>query len=190
MPTPVTAAALMTTAAPNSPSQPIGVESTFRTLLGTFGMLRRVMEPFFARFGISGAQWGVLISLKRAEDEGTTSVRLTDLSERLTIRPPSVTGVVDRLLRMGLVGRIASPDDQRVKQVSLTVTGRRLVRKIQRGHAAQVRNVLAGLSLDEQRDLQSLLIRLKSHLETITISTNGSVGAKATNVARARADTL
>ena len=51
-----------------------------------------VMDPFFAEFGISGAHWGVLRSLYRAEQENQGEVRLTDLGDRLIIRPPSVSG--------------------------------------------------------------------------------------------------
>src|SRR5262245_55410997 len=79
--------------------------AAFRALLRNFGLVDRIMLPYFARFGISGSQWGVLRQLHRAEQEGLHGLRLTDLSERLLIRPPSVTGVVDRLERAGLVMR-------------------------------------------------------------------------------------
>src|SRR5437588_12552015 len=85
---------------------PATTEQTCRALLRTLGLLKRVMEPYFARFGISGSQWAVLRTLLRAEAEGRKQLRLTDLGNRLLIRPPSVTGVVDRLQRMGLVARV------------------------------------------------------------------------------------
>jgi DNA-binding MarR family transcriptional regulator len=127
--------------------------------------VRRVMEPYFARHGVSGSQWAVLRTLVRAENDGVRQLRLTDLGDRLLIRPPSVTGVVDRLQKMGLVARVASPTDQRVKNVSLTVAGRKLVRRVLQHHAAQVKSVLAGLSPPEQQELHRLLGRLGSHLE-------------------------
>src|SRR5215471_14696292 len=94
-------------------------ETAFRALIQSFGLLKRVMEPFFTRFGISGSQWGVLRALYRAEEEGSGAVRLTDLSERLLIRPPSVTGTIHRLERMGLVARRVSPTDQRAREMGL-----------------------------------------------------------------------
>src|SRR5437868_1116668 len=86
-------------------------ENAFREMIRTFGLAERIMQPYFARFGISGAQWGVLRNLHRAEQEGLPGMRLTDLGERLLIRPPSVTGVVDRLERAQLVVRKGSPTD-------------------------------------------------------------------------------
>jgi DNA-binding MarR family transcriptional regulator len=142
-------------------------EGTFRELLRAYGLIRQAMHPFFARFGLSGAQWGTLRVLHRAEQEGLAHLRLTDLSGRLLIRPPSVTGVVDRLERMGLVERSSSQADHRSKQVSLTSAGRDLVERMLVGHASQVEAVLSGLGPQEQASLQRLLDRLSSHVRTL-----------------------
>jgi DNA-binding MarR family transcriptional regulator len=139
-------------------------EAAFRALIRTCGLLARVMQPYFARFGISGSQWGILRVLHRAETDGESGLRLTDLGERVLIRPPSVTGAVDRLQRQGLVVRDPSAKDQRVKQVRLTSGGRRLVGRVLKGHAEQVSTALAALSLSEQKELLRLLERLGSHL--------------------------
>jgi DNA-binding MarR family transcriptional regulator len=148
---------------PASVSRP--AESTFRELVRTFGLLERVMQSHFARFGISGAQWGVLRNLHRAEQEGSPGLRLTDLSDRLLVRPPSVTGAVDRLERAGLVERRGSPADLRAKQVGLTAKGRHLVERVLVFHGAQIDAVLSGLSPDEQTEFHRLLGRLGQHLE-------------------------
>ena len=154
----------------SSSSAPPVVEQPFRTLIRVFGLVRRVMEPYFARFGVSGAQWGVLRALHRAEGEGESPVRLTDLSKYLLVRPPSVTGTVDRLVRMGLVARVApaaSEDDQRVKRVQLTTAGRKLVKRILQHHPAQVEKMLSALDPAERREFQRLLIRFGNHLESL-----------------------
>jgi DNA-binding MarR family transcriptional regulator len=140
---------------------------TFRVMLRTFGLLRRAMEPFFAQHGISGSQWGVLRVLSRAEDDGQPGVRLRDLSDLLLIRPPSVTGAVDRLERLGLVARRPSDTDQRARLVSLTSAGRRLVEQVTEGHAARIHEVLGVLSDPEQKQLHVLLERLADHLDPI-----------------------
>src|SRR5712692_1966382 len=140
-------------------------EGIFRALVRTFGLLERVMQAHFARFGISGAQWGVLRNLHRAEEEGLPGLRLTDLSDRLLIRPPSVTGAVDRLERAGMVLRDNATVDQRSKLVGLTPKGRQLIERILSVHAQQVARVLGGLSKKEQAEFHRLLRRLGQHLE-------------------------
>jgi len=123
------------------------------------------MEPYFGRFGISGSQWGVLRILHCSEEKGVDALRVTELSERMLIRPPSVTGVVDRLERLRLVERSGEKDDLRVKRVSLTPQGRALVRQIMEKHRMQIHSVLGALSAAEQKELHRLLEQLDAHLE-------------------------
>src|SRR4051812_47042728 len=101
-----------TTSKAKSIKQP---DTTWRSLIRAFGLVRRVMEPYFAQHGISGSQWGMLRVLHNAESQGQPALRLGDLSDRLLIRPPSVTGNIDRLIRSGLVRRASSEEDHRVK---------------------------------------------------------------------------
>jgi DNA-binding MarR family transcriptional regulator len=153
-------------------------DTPFRELVRIFGLLERQMNPYFARFGISGSQWGVLRQLHRAEQEGLAGLRQTDLSERLLVRPPSVTGVVDRLERGGLVQRDSVSTDLRAKQVRLTVQGRALVEHILEGHPSQIERVMAGLSPKEQSELGRLLYKLRAHLNRLEANApNGKVKA-------------
>lgn len=145
------------------------VEPAFRTLIRTLGLLKRAMEPYFISHGISPAQWAVLRTLHRAKENGQCSMRLTDLSEKLLVRPPSVTGVVDRLARLSLVARQASQTDQRAKLVSLTSEGQDLVDRIRSGHAHRVQKVLCVLSAQEQNQLHGMLSRLCDHLEDLVV---------------------
>lgn len=140
---------------------------TFRAMLRTLGLVERVMQPYFAQFGITGSQWGVLRVLHRAEAEGLPGLRLTDLSERLIIRPPSVTGVVDRLQNLGLVVREGMPDDLRARQVTLTPKARRLIERILVGHGGQIDNIMGPLSHEDQSNLQRLLVKLNDHLNAL-----------------------
>lgn len=141
-------------------------ENALRALVRAFGVVDRVMQPYFARYGISGAQWSVLRQLDRAEGEGFSSLRMTELSKRLLIRLPSATGVVDRLVRDGLVSRVALPEDLRVKLIRLTEAGRQRVRDVLKVHGHQIESLLAGLSVLEQTELQRLLTQMRTHLET------------------------
>ena len=127
-----------------------GTTNPLRELIRTFGLVEKLMQPYFARFGISGAQWGALRNLYQAQEDGLPSLRLSELSDRLLIRPPSVTGLIDRLERAGLVRRAGSPIDLRAKQVQLTKAGRQLVRRILAVHEGQVATLLAG-ALDDKR---------------------------------------
>jgi DNA-binding MarR family transcriptional regulator len=140
-------------------------DNAIREVIRTFGLVERVMQPYFAQFGISGSQWGVLRNLHRAEREGLPSLRLSELSDRLLIRPPSVTGLIDRLERAGLVVRFVGVTDLRVRQIKLTRAGRQLVERVLTLHEAQLQKVLGGLSAAEQSELSRLLVTWSRHLQ-------------------------
>lgn len=142
-------------------------DNAFRELIRTFGLAQRVMQPYFARFGISGSQWGVLRNLHLNEQDGQPGMRLTELSKRLLIRPPSVTGIIDRLERAGLVVRHESAVDLRSKQIGLTDGGRELVQRILEVHEGQMQMMLAGLSGTEQAELHRLLVLWQRHLRRV-----------------------
>ncbi len=140
-------------------------EVGFRALIRVSGLLDRVMQPYFGRFGISRSQWGVLRVLQRVEGVGSPGLRLMDLGERLLVRPPSVTGLVDRMERLGYVVRNSYADDLRGREVRLTAAGRDLIARVLGNHAVQIATVMGGLDKQEQKQLIPLLERLSSHLE-------------------------
>jgi DNA-binding MarR family transcriptional regulator len=139
----------------------------FRALLRTLGLLKRVMEPHFTTCGVSGPQWAILRTLYDVEAAGEGDVRLSDLGNRLLVRPPSVTGIVRRLRQMGLLDVTASAVDQRAKTVALTDAGRHLVESFSDRHAAHVDEVFSGLSPLERDELLRLLTRMGHHLEDL-----------------------
>ncbi len=151
----------------NSRPTPSVAERAFRQLIRNYGLVERIMQPYFARFGVSGAQWGVLRNLHRAEQEGLSGLRLTDLSRRMLIRPPSVTGIADRLEKVGLIVRRASETDGRSKHVALTEKGRHLVEQVLTVHPTQIARVMSGLTAEEQEQLDGLLVRMAEHLAVL-----------------------
>lgn len=127
------------------------------------------MAPYFARFGISGSQWGILKTIARSTEQGRAGIRLTDMGERLLVRPPSITRAIDRMERMGLVKRHADARDQRVKLIRLTPAGERLVEQVMQGLEQHVDLVMGGLNQRQRQELHRLLDRLSAHLESLAI---------------------
>jgi DNA-binding MarR family transcriptional regulator len=161
----------------DSPPADFGqIEQAFHSLLRTYGRLRQVMDPYFARFGISAAQWAILRVLQRAEAAGEPGLRLTDLGRRLLIQPPSVTGVVDRLERHGFLARQQSTIDQRARLVALTPRGHKLVARVLKGHAGQIRSLFAEHDAREVKNLAELLQKLETRLGALAHDTNSKRG--------------
>ncbi|MBT8098453.1 MAG: MarR family transcriptional regulator [Gammaproteobacteria bacterium] len=90
--------------------------------------LDAVMPRFraiFHEFGLTEPQWRVLRVLW--EGEVTSARRLADLT---LIPPPSLVGVIDRLVQAGLVVRRRAGDDRRAVRLSVTAAGRAIEAKV------------------------------------------------------------
>jgi MarR family 2-MHQ and catechol resistance regulon transcriptional repressor len=74
------------------------------------------------------------------------------------LTPGSISIAVDRLFAKGLVSRVESGEDRRVRIVALTPRGRDLIAPAFRKHAVQMRKVFSELSSE---DLRSLEVALK-----------------------------
>jgi DNA-binding MarR family transcriptional regulator len=82
-----------------------------------------------------------------------------ELAGRLNVKPPSVTKVLRRLERQGLVRRERDSDDARVSLVHLTARGAALERDVARAWREAERQTLSGLSRKEAASLRGLVIR-------------------------------
>ena len=138
-------------------------EGTLLRMFHALGLLRQNLEPYFAQYGISGPQWGILRIVQRALDNGEGALSQKEISRRLLIQPPSVTALVDRLERMGLLQRGAS-DDLRVRMVALTPAGRQLIAGIEKNHPARIAALFEGFTAAELQQFHGLLGTLGAHL--------------------------
>jgi MarR family 2-MHQ and catechol resistance regulon transcriptional repressor len=73
------------------------------------------------------------------------------------LTPGSISIAVDRLFEKGLVSRVESSEDRRVRIVALTSLGKDLIVPAFRKHAGQMRKVFSELSPEELRGLEMAL---------------------------------
>jgi len=169
-----------------------GASRTWRSMVRVSGLMRRVSEPHFARYGLSPAQWGVLRSLARMEAGGHREPRMNELREHLLVQPPSLSATVDRMVRAGLVTRRTGRDDQRTRHIGLTNAGRSRLDAAHDDHRAWVHGMMAALTPEEQAHLGVLLERLGEHLSRILeespggSASSGAYGRSARATSRAR----
>lgn len=105
---------------------------------------------------VSPVQGLVLISL--AEEDRTTSAHL---GQRVQLDSATLTGIIDRLEKSGLLERQKNPDDRRAILICLTEKGRQTACEISGISETANREFLAGLSEDEERMLRALLRRVR-----------------------------
>jgi MarR family transcriptional regulator, organic hydroperoxide resistance regulator len=94
--------------------------------------------------GLTGPQLWALKIL-----DNTSPIRVSDLAQRMYLRPATVVGILDRLEMKGLVSRARSTEDRRAVDLTLTETGKWLAAK-----APEVAQVMLVKGLDELTDEQ------------------------------------
>ncbi len=131
-------------------------------------ILRPLVEAYQAFFqrgdrhirsmGLTPPQFDVI-----AELGGTKGMTCAELSQSTLLAKASLTGILDRLERKGLLERLAVPCDRRATHIRLTRTGETLYRKVFPAHANVMRPyVERALTKEEISVMKAMLIRLRN----------------------------
>src|SRR5258707_15579521 len=89
------------------------------------------------------------------------------IGPKVNLTPGSISVAVDRLLAKGLVSRVESSQDRRVRIVALTPRGKSLITPIFRQHVATMEKIFAGLSPDQLRQLETHLKHIGLQAESL-----------------------
>lgn len=101
--------------------------------------------------------------------------RMTDLAAFLGLDKSTLSGLVERAERRGLVGRDKSPEDRRVVDVFIAPMGRELAERVLEEIRAALRPFTDRLRVDDRRLLTELLDSVSGR------STASGDGERATN---------
>ena len=126
-------------------------------IVRTAGCLKLVGAQILRGFGLTEAQFNVLLLLKDKERDLTQ----TDLGERLGVTRASITSVLDRLEGKGLVRRNKVPDNRRIYHVALRASGLALLEKVEPVYRDNMARVMGGFAADECLRLTGSLERVR-----------------------------
>ncbi|HTB71784.1 MAG TPA: MarR family transcriptional regulator [Polyangiaceae bacterium] len=138
------------------------VDSILETIVYLYTESRRVTKEVARRADLTGPQLTVLKVL-----EGVGDLSLSELSERIRAQNSTVTGIIDRMEREGLVVRARSTEDRRVVHIQLTEKGARIAREIAVEPMEVFRSALESLSAGEMRDLLKILTKIAQRVQGI-----------------------
>ncbi len=122
------------------PQQPIKREFAF-TIMDVARLLKTYADQRARQFGISRAQWAVLIRIDRSE-----GLKQSELADMLDLQPITLTRLLDRLADNGLIERRADPNDRRANRLYLKPAARPLLDRLADLGADLMETVLEGLS--------------------------------------------
>ncbi len=103
------------------------------------------------------SQRRILIILRDEE-----SITQRELTEKLSIKPASVSEVLAKLANKGYIIRVPSSIDKRTMVISLTEEGRRIADEAYQSRSLRIVEMLSCLEDDEKDTLLSLLEKLNT----------------------------
>lgn len=134
-------------------------ERAFYLLGGTLSRFDPGRLEAWVELGLTMTQLRVLFVL-RTEDGASAGA----LAERLRVTPSTLTRIVDRLVRQGLVRREADEEDRRLVRHHLSAAGARTVEEMERRGRARMDEVFDRLTASQLEQLVMALQDLTAAL--------------------------
>ena len=138
-----------------SVKSPIDAPGLWLVLLRSFRALNHIAERSISDSGLGLTDFATLEALLH---KGPLTIG--EIQSKVPLALGSMTAVVDRLERRGLILRTPSPADRRARVLKLSPKGRAVVEDAFRRHAADLESAMAVLTQREKRQLRALLKKL------------------------------
>ncbi|GAB1717242.1 MAG: transcriptional regulator, MarR family [Nitrobacter sp.] len=136
------------------------IESDFLfTLFEVQRLLRLFADKQASRYGLNRAQWAVLAKLERTE-----GLKQADVAELMEMQPITLTRLIDKLCKAGLIERRGDDTDRRINRLYLTRAARPLLAQLAalRGEITQA--ALADIAIADARRLIEQLQTVKDNV--------------------------
>lgn len=138
----------------------------YRSILNvvlTYSALDARMARFLAEWDLFPSAFNLLTILARTEGEG---MHLSKISELLAVSRANVTGLVDVLARKGLVKRISTSADRRVRVAVLTQEGSQLIEEILPRYYQFNAGLCDGISDHDAETMARVLTTIRAAVES------------------------
>lgn len=142
-----------------------GAHEALMSIWWTGALLRKSSKTFFHNLVSSDAQFNILVLLKDSAEPLTQN----DLSKRLLVDKSNITGLIDRLVKHGLISRNPVDGDRRMYHIRLTSRGQTVVEQLDAEYQDIVKRVMSGLSEAECKEISRLTRKVRIELARLDI---------------------
>lgn len=127
----------------------------FIVLSRAYKAINESSSKLFQAHGLNPTEFGVLELLYHKGKQP-----LQKIGGKILLASGSITYVVDKLEKKGLISRIASPEDRRVTYAVITDEGHQFMSEIFPEHEKNLHELMTALSDEEQKQAIELLKKL------------------------------
>ena len=134
-------------------------------LVYVFDTVEGILTRLFQHSGVSLSACNVLDLLEQQENQ---CAPLNEIGRLLLVSRANITGLVDSLVKRGLVERLSHPGDRRIKLAHLLPAGRQLLEQRKPLQLGMLRQMCQVLSPQERESMTDLLVRLRHHAQELS----------------------
>lgn len=134
-------------------------EST-RNLINAFRQFKQLDWQSKSIEGYNRSEVRVLISIKELKKLQEQEVKVSEISKALRVTPPSITQLLNKLEKDGLVARRMDENDRRVVLVRLTSKGEEIAQKGLEDFFNTFNNLVDALGEEDSEALATLLTKV------------------------------
>lgn len=131
------------------------------TLHNTARIWRQAIDRRLKDLGVGQAGWMAIAKIAKSRE----ALSQIELANQLGVEGPTVVSLVDRLVKGGLVVRVPSETDRRIKHVVLTDAGQALYAKVKTAADGYRKELLAGIDKARLLAATELLEELQAKVE-------------------------
>jgi DNA-binding MarR family transcriptional regulator len=135
---------------------------TLLNIFVTANLLIKEAQQLFRPFGLTEAQFDILMMLETQSDNGLLSQ--TELGHMLLVNRSNVTGLVDRVEQAGWVRRVPDGIDRRINLVEITESGRKILNNTKNVYMKRIEEITSVLSENEKRLLVEILEKIRKKI--------------------------
>lgn len=143
-----------------TPSQQAAKEpflGVLRELARTYQAFSSFDEDYIRHLGLTVPQYDVICTLGN-----TSGMMMGQLAEKTLVTKGTLTGIVDRLEKKGLVRREVPPENRRCFIIVLTAEGERVFEEVFPTHINYLKQRFSHLSAEQLQQMQTSLQQLRS----------------------------
>lgn len=122
-------------------------------------LMKRRFEDEAQAHGITLPQWRTLAVM--AQNEG---IAQSDIAAAIDADPMTMSGILDRLDKRGLIERYPDPRDSRAKMARITTEGHALFEEARSVGIAMYESALEGVDANQQQVAIAALTRMRDNL--------------------------
>lgn len=129
---------------------------TMRELVRAYQAFADYSAKHLRTLDLTPSQFDVLATLGN-----TNGMNMTDIATKTLVTKGTLTGIIDRLEKKGLVARVTPPDNRRSFTIILTPEGKKTFARVFPAHIAHLQERFDRLSIEELEQTRQKLETLR-----------------------------